>query len=1811
MLGVLRCTSVGRLTVGQRLIAFVALFALVGLQIPTAQAVHDVGVFELDGNAVQNAATSPPDDWQNVYNGTDQAFVSAFVQDPTPATGGQDLVHANSNKDVQDIADWGCVYQSVPDNDDLAHAFAGAYDVGGDTHIYFGADRYDGQGSALVGVWFLQDEVTCDPQRNGGDFQGAHVIGDLLVLVEYTNGGAIGEAAVLRWVGTGGDIGGTLQTVASASGADCAAAPANDIACAISNTAAVPAPWPFTPKTGSPGIIPTGQFFEAGIDLGAILGPGIAPCAATAIVETRSTAAPNSGLQDLTILPFDLCAMTLTKSAAPLTYDRVGQEITYSYLVENTGAVALTNVVVTDDQLPASAISCSGGSNTIATLAPGAAVTCTATYTITQADIDAGSIANVGTADSDQTEPQTDDALVTAEQIAALSLEKTADPAAFDAPNATITYSYAVTNTGNITLTDVSVTDDKLATVTCPGGNPIPTLAPGSTVTCTATYATTQADVDAGRIDNVGTAASPDAPAVSDEATVIATQRPAINLEKIVQPGTYAAPGDPLTYTYFVANTGNVTVTEVAVTDDRLADGDIACTPGTGNLIGTLTPGQTATCTATYPVTQADIDAGQIVNLGTVDSAETEPVSDSATATALQDPSVQIVKVANPASFAAPGTTITYSYAVANTGNVTLTGLAVTDDRLATVTCPDGNPIASLAPGASTICTATYVTTLADLEGGPITNVGTVTATAGGDQLQETDDATITPVAAPELTLVKTSDIATYTAAGDVITYTYVVRNAGNVTLSDVTVVDDQLADAEIDCTPGSGNAVGTLVPVASATCTATRTVLQADLDADPSAITNLATASATDPAGGTLQAQDAVTVNGARDPLLTLSKTADRTSFSAVGEVITYSYVVTNAGNVTATNVSVTDDLIPAITCPGGNPLPTLAPGDSVTCAGTYSITQADIDARSVANTATADSDQTDPVTDDETVNSDAVPGIDVAKSADVASVAAAGDVITYTYIVTNTGAETLRNVVVEDTTELGATLTVACPGGNPVPTLLGNERITCTAQYTADQEDLDYGVVRNTVIASGTAPGGETVEADDTLTVPAQQNAGLAVDKSAVVTGGESPNVFTAAGQTIEYTIDVTNSGNVTLFFVEVTDPLAGAVTCPGGNPIPALAVGTTLTCTASYTVTQADLDTTPPLIENVVTAAGISPTEDPVTDQDSASVPGAQIPSISIEKIADPSVVGTAGDTVTYLYRVLNTGNITVGPITVTDDRIDAADISCTPGPGNVIASLPPSGIASCQATYTVTQADIDAGSIVNVATASAPQAPEVQDSATVDVEPARGVGISLIKVADPLVFDTAGQSIEYRYLVANVGDVTIDEIAVTDDRLGSALDCGDGTNIVTSLPPDTSQECTATYTITQADVDAGTITNVGTATPTVDGEELPPVTDDATITANQFPALELVKSAAPDSVSAVGEEITYTYEITNVGNITVTGISLTDDRIADADIDCGTGDNTVASVAPSETVTCTATYLATQADLDSGSIVNVAVLSADGLDPVEDSATVGVAQAPSFTLDKSADTASFDSPGLTITYSLMVTNTGNITLQDIVVVDDLLTTVTCPGGAETIAALAPGESATCTGTYTVTQADLDAGVVSNTATATAPDLPPVEDGLDIEGVRNPGFTVTKTPSATEVEPGTTVTYTYVVTNTGNVTLNGVLVEDDKCEPIEFTGADGGTEGALDPGETWTYSCAAVITADTTNVATVSAIPPGDLEVGPQTATATVTVTVPVPPPVPPEPELPDTGAHTELVRMGLLMLLSGGGALLLAGHQRRAG
>ncbi len=388
----------------------------------------------------------------------------------------------------------------------------------------------------------------------------------------------------------------------------------------------------------------------------------------------------------------------------------------------NTGNVTLHSIAVDDNKLPD--VMCPE-----TTLAPTEFETCTAIYTTTQADVDAGGITNMATASgltpTDAAVTADDQLTVPADQHPVIALQKTADVSNFLTAGVLVTYTYTVTNKGNVTLDPVSVTDPMsgLSALDCGG---VVELAPAQLETCTATYTTTQADALHGSISNTGTATgtTPTGAEVTATSTVtIPGPKPAISLAKTASVPRFSAPNTKVTYSYKVTNTGDVPLSAVGVTDNKL--GTVSC-PDT-----TLTPAQTETCTATYTTTQADVDHGSISNDATADGTAPSGAKVMATASvnlpAAQTPGLSLVKSASISTFATAGTEVTFSYLLTNTGNTTLHDLTITDPMpgLSPITCPTS----TLAPGASTTCTATYAVTEADVASGKIVNIATATST--------------------------------------------------------------------------------------------------------------------------------------------------------------------------------------------------------------------------------------------------------------------------------------------------------------------------------------------------------------------------------------------------------------------------------------------------------------------------------------------------------------------------------------------------------------------------------------------------------------------------------------------------------------------------------------------------------------------------------------------------------------------------------------------------------------------------------------------------------------------------------------------------------------------------------------------------------------------------------------------------------------------------------------------------------------------------------------------------------------------------
>ena len=320
---------------------------------------------------------------------------------------------------------------------------------------------------------------------------------------------------------------------------------------------------------------------------------------------------------------------------------------------------------------------------------------------ITQADLNNGSVTNVAKASAGQVDSNEDTETVDAEQNRELSLEKTATPPTYDSVGDVISYSYLVTNSGNVRLAGPVTVADNKATVTCPNvdtvGNNDSFLDPGEAVTCTATYTITQADLNNGSVTNVARASAGEVQSPEDEATVEAVQTRTVLLDKTASPLSADSVGDVITYSYLVTNTGNVRLAgPVTVADDKAT---VTCpaVSTVGNNDGFLDPGEAVTCTASYTITQADLNNRSVTNtakatVGGTDSNE-DKVTVTVTPPATPPPPAPIPPVVLPAALAIDlsitktdrpdpvfvGASLTYTLTVRNAGPDTATNVTVAD----------------------------------------------------------------------------------------------------------------------------------------------------------------------------------------------------------------------------------------------------------------------------------------------------------------------------------------------------------------------------------------------------------------------------------------------------------------------------------------------------------------------------------------------------------------------------------------------------------------------------------------------------------------------------------------------------------------------------------------------------------------------------------------------------------------------------------------------------------------------------------------------------------------------------------------------------------------------------------------------------------------------------------------------------------------------------------------------------------------------------------------------------------------------------
>jgi uncharacterized repeat protein (TIGR01451 family) len=1089
------------------------------LVVPVALAVHDDGVFEVDGNAVDQGA--PGDDWQNGTPGAaDTLFIPGSVEKD-----GADVTYfkEGGSKDHHNLDDWRWSGTDVaPDKDELLDVFAAVYEAA-ETTVYFGADKFDDSGDAQIGYWFFQDTVSL---KANGTFDGLHTDGDVLILSDFTNGGEVDLICVYEWNppgdniangvpdNTGCDVGNNVTLVAAGAECDVSTPDGAFDVCAVVNTGpADTAPWAFTNKDGAH-TFGAGQFFEGGINLSQLFG-GNAPCFSTFLAETRSSQEVEAQLKDFALGSLDTCVPPDVTTESSVSAADFGDEVTDTATlsgshgpVEGTiqfylcgpGETTSNGCEIQDnDHKVGSPVAIANDSATSPAYTVGLTADAVGEYCWRAKYTPSADSEYLPTSHSDG-----DDECFTVAP-ATIHVDKEADDASVLAGEQ-IGFTVTISNTGNNTALGVGFTDS------LPGGAGIdwsiesqsggfsisgspqaeslhfsPTsLAAGASAWVHVVSNTTAASC--GEYNNrASVTTTNDGSDEASDSTFVAC--PGLAINKVDNTGSYDAVGDVISYSITVTNTGNVTLHNVVVTDPNAAN--LVCTPALP--VASLAPGASFPCTANHTVTQVDLDAGSYFNRACADDGNGDgatgaaPVCDDVTTPGTQSPELSIVKTDGDATYDEVGDVIHYGIVATNTGNVTLHNVVVTDPNAVNLVCAPALPVASLAPGAQILCTAEHTVTQADLDAGSYFNTACVDDGNGdGDTGADAvcDDEDTPGEQNPELSIVKADGDATYDEVGDVVNYTIVATNTGNVTLHNVVVTDAKAVN--LVCAPALP--VGSLAPGAQISCTADHTVTQADIDAG----SYLNTACVDDGNGdgdtGADEACDDENTPGSQNPELSIVKDDGSATYDEIGDVIHYTIVATNIGNVTLKGVVVTDPNVSDLVCTPATPVD-LAPGASISCTASHSVTQEDLDNGIYLNTACAN-DTDGPaaeVCDDEDTPGEQNPELAIDKSVAEAGFTAVGQVLHYTIVVTNVGNVTLHNVIVTDP----LVSDLDCEPDLPVPSLAVGASFTCTATYTIVETDFDTLLVTNEACADDGMGDGE-VGADevcDDVSTPGQE--------------------------------------------------------------------------------------------------------------------------------------------------------------------------------------------------------------------------------------------------------------------------------------------------------------------------------------------------------------------------------------------------------------------------------------------------------------------------------------------------------------------------------------------------------------------------------------------------------------------------------------------------------------------------------------------------------------------------------------------------
>ncbi|GAB4184804.1 MAG: hypothetical protein Tsb002_08100 [Wenzhouxiangellaceae bacterium] len=1512
-----------------------------------------------------------------------------------------------------------------------------------------------------------------------------------------------------------------------------------------------------------------------------------------------------------------------------------GETLQFTLVIDNNGPGTATGITLQDStptglSFVSASNGCSeaqlnAGSCPVGSLAPGSSTAVTITYSVPPDYLLLGNpdpienIATVNAAGDSDPSNDTDNALVPLISDADLQVVKSG-PATVIAGNQ-VTYTLAVTNNGPSAAQNVSLDDPTpagltfvSATAPCAAGFPcaLGNLASGASVSVDVTY---QVPADAtGTIVNTAMVSSPTPDPVpgNNDSTVTTTigAEADLSITKVDDVDPVVA-GNALTYTLTVSNAGPSDAQNVSVTDTLPTGVTFVSTSGCAEdpnglstcTLGTIVAGGSASYTVSVTVDEAT--TGTIINSATVTSSTTDP--NAANNTAIEpttvDASADVAVVKSGPATVVAGNQVTYTLAVTNNGPSTATAVSLDDPTpagltfvSATAPCAAGFPCAlgDLASGASVSVDVTFAVPANAT--GTINNTATVTSPTP-DPIPGNNSSTASTTVGGEadLSIVKVDDIDPV-IAGNTLTYTLTVNNAGPSDAQNVSVIDTLPAGVTFVSTTGCAEdpnglptcTLGTIVAGGSASYSVTVSV-----DATTTGtITNTATVSSstTDPNGGNNTATEPTTVNASADVAVVKSGPAT----VIAGNQITYTLAVVNNGPSAAASVLL-DDPTPAgltlisatVPCAGGFPcaLGNLAAGAMVSVDVTF---QVPANASGpIVNTATVSSPTPDPVPGNNSSTVTTTVGgeadLSITKVDDVDPVIA-GNALTYTLTVNNAGPSDAQNVSVVDTLPAGVTFvsTTGCaedPNGLPtcsLGTIAAGGSASYSVAVTVDAATVGSIINSATVSSSTTDPNG----GNNTATEPTTVNASADV---AVVKSGPATVI---AGNQITYNLAVTNNGASTatavslddptpagLVFVSATAPCAGGFPCALGD----LTIGASVSVNVIFSV-PADASGT---ITNTATAT--SPTPDPVPGNNSSTVSttiGAEA-DLSIVKVDDVDPV-IAGNALTYTLTVNNAGPSDAQNVSVTDTLPPGVTFVSTTG-----CAEDPNGLPTCSlgtivaggsASYTVsvTVDEATTGTITNTAvvTSTTTDPDGGNNTATEPTTVNASADVAVVKTGPATVI--AGNQITYTLLVSNNGPSTATAVSLDDPTpagvtfVSATAPCAGGFPCALGdLAVGASVSVDVTFDVAASAT--GSIVNIATASSPTPDPDTGNNSSTVSTTIEAQADLAVVKTG-PATVVA-GSQIVYTLAVTNNGPSDAIAVSLDDPTpvgvtFVSATAPCAGGfPCALGDLAVGASVTVDVTF-DVPADA-SGTIDNTATVTSTTPDPDNSNNSSSV----STTINAEADVQVVKSgpatvqPGNQLTYTLAVTNNGPsdaiaVSLDDPtpVGVTFVSATAPCAGGFPcALGDLAVGASVSVDVTFDVPLAATGDIVNVATVTSTTPDPDPSNNSSTVTTTigDQADVQVVKSGPATAIA-GTQVTYTLVVTNNGPGDALAVSLDDPTPAGVSFVSATAPCTGG--------FPCAL---GDLANAASISVdvtfqIPPdfaGDI-----TNTATVSSTTP---------------------------------------------